>query len=157
MDAGLPQPADDSVWAADGAANNSDQDADAALQQFLHQQEQQHQLTSLTNEQLAALAAAAGVPPQDLSTTDPAAATAGSISVAQVTLPPVPDLQGTSLGYTGQPTASAAGNLGDNAAAGQLQLLGGQQQAQLQLVALTGGLGREQQQLAGAQHAGGEQ
>lgn len=149
MDAGVPQTADEAVWAAEGVANTSDQaHADASLQNFL--QEQQQQSASLTNEQLAALAAAASVGSQNPSMTDSAAATAGSVGVAQVTLPPVPDLQGTSLGYAGQP---AAAHPGGDAAAVQLQMLDEQQQAQLQLAALTGGLGQDQQ-LAGEQQAG---
>jgi hypothetical protein len=155
MDKGVTQTAEEAVWAAEGVENSDQGHADASLQDFLHHQGLQQQPASLTSEQLAALAAAAGVGAQDPSITDSAAAAAGSVGVAQVTLPPVPDLQGTSLGYAGQP-APAAAHPGDDAAAGQLQMLDGQQQAQLQLAALTGGLGQDQQ-LAGVQHSGGEQ
>jgi hypothetical protein len=105
----------------------------------LLQQQQQHAV--LTNEQVAALAGAAGTDDRHA----PLGTGSGASAPTDVTLPPVPDLQGTSLAYLEVSGAQQAGG----SAGEQLQMLG-QQQLQMQLAALT-----EAQQLSGNKRKAG--
>lgn len=119
---------------------------DAAQQHALQQQ----QLSGFTAEQLAALAGA-GAGTHGLSAPAPVGP-AGS-APTDITLPPVPDLQGTSLAFLQFPGSQQAAN---HASQQQLQLQGDQQaQLQMQLAALAGGLSDPQQLAGNKRRAGG--
>lgn len=134
------------TWAEDAAQQpetSHDPSLGAGLTQLL-QQQQQH--TGLTDEQLAMLAGAAGTDGLHA----PLGTGPGTSAPTDVTLPPVPDLQGTSLAYL---QVSGAQQAGDTAGE-QLQMLG-QQQLQMQLAALAGGFADPQQLAGNKRKAGG--
>jgi hypothetical protein len=132
------------TWAEDAAQQpetRHDPSLGASLTQLL-QQQQQH--AGLPDEQLAVLAAGTDGQHAPLGTGP------GTSAPTDVTLPPVPHLQGTSLAYLNVAGAQEAGD----ATGEQLQMFG-QQQLQMQIAALTGGLADPQQLSGNKRKAGG--
>lgn len=128
------------------------QSADAVLSHFL---QQQHQQAGLTGEHLAVLAAAAAAGSYGAPTmSSTAAADAGhgmaGTHTGITTLPPVPDLQGTTLAYLDH-------SVGAQGAAAAEQMQQAQQLGEQQLLSeMPGGLA-DAQQLTGAKRKAGKQ